>query len=110
MGELGEQYEVNPLRTVPPLDGDKSITRVIRKSVGHENQDFWALKWQRAKLIYIKLPICLFFIWRLDLMIFTGANPLLVPSNGLHHIQYVPRHINKRYEVCWETNAQGNIT
>ncbi len=36
-----------------------------------------------AKLVYLKLPIYLFFIWRLDLMIFIGENPLLDPLEGV---------------------------
>jgi hypothetical protein len=28
-----------------------------------------------AKLVYIKLPMYLFFIWRFDLIILMGANP-----------------------------------
>jgi hypothetical protein len=35
------------------------------------------------KLMYIKLPIYLFFIWRLDLMILMWANPLLRPLEGV---------------------------
>jgi hypothetical protein len=31
------------------------------------------------KLIYIKLPMYLFFIWHLDLMVLMRANPLLRP-------------------------------
>ncbi len=35
-----------------------------------------------AKLMYIKLPMYLFFIWRLDLMIVMGANPFREPLEG----------------------------
>jgi hypothetical protein len=33
--------------------------------------------------MYIKLPMYLLFIWRLDIMILIGENPLLGPLEGL---------------------------
>jgi hypothetical protein len=58
-----------------------------------------------AKLMNIKLPMYLFFIWRLDLMIFmlaisiTLANGRDGPSKWIftHKNHYLPRHINNRY-------------
>jgi hypothetical protein len=35
------------------------------------------------KLMYIKLPMYLFFIWHLELIFLMGANPLLGPLEGL---------------------------
>jgi hypothetical protein len=35
------------------------------------------------KLMHIKLPMYLFFIWRLELIILMGANPLLGPLEGM---------------------------
>ncbi len=66
-----------------PLDVGKSIRRAIGWGQPWKSRLFWALKWQPAKLMYIKIPMDLFFIWRLDLMIFMGANLLLRPLDGV---------------------------
>jgi hypothetical protein len=50
----------------PPLVGANPLQRPL-EGVGPENQDFWTLKWQPAKLMYVKLPIYLFFYMTLGL-------------------------------------------
>jgi hypothetical protein len=44
-----------------------SITWAIGKGGPRKSILFWALKWQRAKLMYIKLPMYLFFYMTLGL-------------------------------------------
>ncbi len=68
------------------FDGGKSITRAIERSGPWKSGLVWALEWQWAKLMYIKLPMhsTCFFIWRLDLLILMRANPLLGPLEGVN--------------------------
>jgi hypothetical protein len=51
----------------------------------HITVNFLIVPYRIQKLIYIKLSLYLFFMWRLDFMILMRANPLLRPLEGVGH-------------------------
>ncbi len=90
-----------------PLEGVGTKTHNIQYR--KQNTEYRMQNTSAAKLMYIILPMYLFFVWRLDLMILMGENifrgPLeeVGPENRdffgpkLALALLVPRHINKRY-------------
>jgi hypothetical protein len=82
-GRRGKRYKVNTLRTAPPLDWGKSITGTLEG----EGPEHWYSfgPWngnERNSCTYNYQCNC-FFIWRLDLMILMGANPLQEKLEGV---------------------------
>ncbi len=93
-------WESPPPLPLPPLPGRSEFTLSLwgrrgeggpLDGVGPENHikltkystEYRIQNTPAAKLMYIKLTIYLFFIWRLDFIILMGANPLLGPLEGV---------------------------
>jgi hypothetical protein len=79
---MGEGRESPPTLPLPPLP---ELSEFTMSWWGHTTCSTQYRIYNRAatKLMYIKLPMYLFLIWRLVLMILMGANPLLVPLEGV---------------------------
>jgi hypothetical protein len=67
------------------LEGPENHIKLITYSTEYRIQN---TEYTCSKLVYIKLPMYLFFIWRLDLMILMGAITWPLERVGLENLYF----------------------